>query len=102
MDELMEFQCPACGAKLRAPHMAAGRPGRCTKCQKEFIVPAQFAMDSGPASAAPAPSAAPTPMINPFERQAAKPKPKPGLGDTLRPLIPGAIAVVLLGVGGWF
>ena len=104
MEELMEFQCPACGAALRAPHMAAGRPGRCTKCQKEFIVPAQFAMDSGPAGPAPAPSAAPTqtPMINPFERPAAKPQPKPGLGDTLRPLLPGAIAVGLLAAGGWY
>ncbi len=107
MDQLMDFKCPACGAALRAPFMAAGRPGRCTKCQKEFIVPAQFALDAGAAAApvaAPAGAVArvPSPIIDPFARPAAKPKYKPGLSDALRPLIPGAIALLLLGVGGWF
>ena len=106
MDDLMTFACPACGAQMRAPWAAAGLPGRCAKCQKEFIVPAQFAMDDAapakPTGPAPAPGAGPAPAINPFLRTPPPPKPKPGPLELIRPWLPMAIGAVVLGVGGWF
>ncbi len=102
MDELMVFPCPACGAQLRAPHDSAGRQGKCNKCQKAFIVPAQFAMDDAPPAASPASASAPPAMINPFQRLPPPPKPKPGAMDLVRSLAPPVLGVVVLGVGGWF
>jgi hypothetical protein len=100
-DDLMEFPCPACGARLRAPHKAAGREGRCTKCQKLFIVPAQFVMD-GPPPAASASSAPAAPMINPFQRLPPPAKPKPDMWQRIRTLLPMAVVVIVLGAGGCF
>jgi len=103
--DLMEFPCPACGALLRAPHMAAGRQGTCNKCKMAFIVPAQFDLGGAEAPARPAPGAggpAAAPMINPFERLPPPPKPKPGMADMLRQYAPLAIGVlVVVGGGLW-
>lgn len=100
--DLMEFQCPACGARMRAPHQAAGREGRCAKCQKLFIVPAQFAMDDPSPPAASTSSAPAAPMVNPFQRLPPAAKPKPDLAQRMRTLLPVAAVVMVLGVGGCF
>ncbi|MBA3939366.1 MAG: hypothetical protein H0X38_18095, partial [Planctomycetes bacterium] len=105
MDDLITFACPACGAQMRAPWAAAGRPGRCAKCQKEFIVPAQFALDDAappkPKGPAVATGAGPATVVNPFQRTPPPQKPKPGPMDLVRPWLPLAIGAVVLGVGGW-
>jgi predicted RNA-binding Zn-ribbon protein involved in translation (DUF1610 family) len=35
----IQFECPTCGKKLRAPESAAGKKGKCPGCQKVFQVP---------------------------------------------------------------
>jgi hypothetical protein len=35
----IQFDCPTCGKKLRAPEAAAGKKGKCPGCQNTFQVP---------------------------------------------------------------
>ncbi len=118
MTDLMTFACPHCNAGLKAPYTSAGLEAKCNKCQKTFIVPAQFEFDE-PAPK-PAPAAAPgtkpgtaTNRAHPgpvFVKPEPKPKPKPSSSKQVTDQIVHvasllalpAIALVVLSVGAWW
>ena len=54
---MLEFQCPACGAKLRAPDDKRGKKGSCKHCTSEISVPEEARKIPDPAVAEVAQSA---------------------------------------------
>lgn len=53
MEETISFNCPACGARFKAPMTAAGRSAPCSHCGRVVSVPAVF--EEAPDEAPPAP-----------------------------------------------
>lgn len=100
--EVVEFACPNCQNKMRAPAGMAGKNGKCPRCQNVVKIPGSGAADRGlkplpsaqPAAAAPskpaaaAKSAAPLPMVSGLRPISAPASPTPTAG--LTPLTPVA------------
>ena len=82
MTNTMSFPCPHCKAGLQAPSDAAGREARCDRCQKPFMIPAQFLFDEPapakkPSSPSPSSSAGAKPGTAPLRSGPVFVKPEP-------------------------
>ncbi len=114
MTELMSFACPHCNVGLKAPYTSAGLEARCNKCQKAFIVPAQFEFDEPAAKPKPpaapgtaATRASPGPV---FVKPEPKLKVKPSTGQQVAAqaahvaslLALPVLALAVLGGGAWW
>ena len=67
----IQFYCPYCTAAIRVPDTAAGKKGRCPKCETEVLVPRVKPPESRPASAGGPASLSPVESLGPQPASAA-------------------------------
>ncbi len=93
----MQFLCPECGNKLKAPAEHAGRTARCTRCGTPLVVPALVApatitsmpstVVAPPKFVAPPPTVEPTPTDDDAPIQFPRPKSTENADIDLTPMI---------------